>query len=196
MAIGDIYRVSIVGDYGAGLLAVYTLHFKMLSGIASVTSLAAALKNNPIENWKQYQVSTFNTRSINFNSVNVTPPVSVTYTTGFPVAGTGSGNAIPFTNAFLISIRTGYAGRSYRGRIYIPGHLEIQSDGSTVHSDIITAANTYWGAVVTTYGASGTDGDWQWVVYSHKLSQSFPVVSILPRNVWATQRRRRPGVGA
>lgn len=43
------------------------------------------------------------------------------YTTGLPLAGTLTGQTAPNNVTFTISFRTGFAGKSYRGRVYHPG---------------------------------------------------------------------------
>ena len=50
--------------------------------------------------------------------------------TGAAVAGTGTGDPLPLSNACCVTIRTAGAGKSFRGRVYITGFNESQNDAT------------------------------------------------------------------
>lgn len=86
-----------------------------------------------------------------------------------PRAGGAAGAAAPLGSTIAIKLGTGLAGRSYRGRIYVPGlPLNIISGnqvGSGYHTNWangiqalitqITAANANWKLAVVSYMADG-----------------------------------------
>lgn len=195
MAIGDIYRFSVIGDWYSVTVGLYTGHVKFLSVGATPAGFASYWKTNFVDLFKTYQASVFNTRQINFLSVNQTPEVSQQVTTGFPVVGTASGEAISYFDALVLSLRTAYAGRSYRGRMYLPGLTEANTLETAVTNGARDAIQTYCDDLVAGIGSGGASSDYQLGVWSHKLSVFTPVNDIIVRQVLGTQRRRRPGRG-
>lgn len=61
-------------------------------------------------------------------------PQSATYTIPAPNVGLQTGEASPANAAAVISWRTPYSGRSYRGRTYMAGLSEIATNGSLITS--------------------------------------------------------------
>lgn len=57
---------------------------------------------------------------------------------GAPLVGTGAGDALPRSNAVIVTLRTSGAGRSFRGRLYFSGWNEAQNDASGL---IVAAAS-------------------------------------------------------
>ena len=58
------------------------------------------------------------------------------------VAGTGTGGTTPLQTSLVATLLTGQAGRSYRGRIYVPApNISISSDHQVSLSDITAVAN-------------------------------------------------------
>lgn len=103
--------------------------------------------------------------------------------------------------AGIIRERTASAGRSYRGRIYIPVTSEAQFDKDTLSATLITNMQTYATAMQNTFvGAGATNADWALVVHSKKLASvpgtqcqqsSTLVTSLAVQSVLTTQRSRR-----
>jgi len=72
---------------------------------------------------------------------------------GTTVAGTHAGNGMPGNVAFCISFRTGYAGKSNRGRVYHPWLSEADVTGNSLSS---TQANEIVDAWVSLKGIMNT----------------------------------------
>lgn len=69
-------------------------------------------------------------------------PPAVVYSTGLPDTGTNGSQPIPNNCALVMSLVTGLRGRSYRGRIYVGGLTESQTNGNAVDTgtrDLIVA---------------------------------------------------------
>lgn len=121
------------------------------------------------------------------------------YAIGLPIAGTWTGDHLPANCALCITKRTANRGRSYRGRMYLPGIPEGQTTGSFVaqsYLDIVHAKLAMIDefsidsvpvllGVVTRYtnGAPRAQG-----IFT-------PVTQLVGNRRIDSQRRRLPGVG-
>lgn len=195
MATGEVYRASVVGSHTGTELAVVTWHFRMLSEATPDSTIGAYLKTYWCDLVKTRQAGTFRWDSIEFLRVNASPPISYHYATAFPVTGTGTGEEMPRQVAVVVTHRTQYAGRSYRGRHYIPALTENYFTSGLVETAALAALQTYYDDIVAAVGASGSNTDIQWVVWSQKLMTYTAVREAVVRNVPGVIRRRRVGVG-
>jgi hypothetical protein len=73
-----------------------------------------------------------------------------------PVAGTGSGDALPNQLAGVVTLRTALAGKSFRGRVYFSGAIEDEntSDGR-IAGELNTALVDFMTAVQTDMATQG-----------------------------------------
>lgn len=105
--------------------------------------------------------------------------------------GTGVGSSLPPQSAVVISLRSNLAGRSYRGRMYVPGILELQADDggallTPYAQGIADSADGFRRHLDTLFG-----GDGELCVYSRKLDHKERVVRVLVGNRVDSQRRRK-----
>lgn len=126
--------------------------------------------------------------------------IAVDYEGDGPVPGDSTQDADNSQNATVISLRTGLAGRSYRGRLYIPGMpngiVENGIVNATYRTDLAQAVET---AIDNVANETGMDP----VVLSYfnaKAQRVVPVATIIENVLSSTpypgvQRRRRVGVG-
>lgn len=115
------------------------------------------------------------------------------FTGGAPLTGTFTGNGLPSSNAICVTLRTAFAGRSFRGRVYLPGWAttavtttgNIAVGAQTAANDVVEGWQTDLAAIGATLA-----------VASPTLGVSNPVTAIGVRDgQWDTQRRRNvPGV--
>jgi len=121
--------------------------------------------------------------------------------TNASVAGTGGGDPLPNQVAAVVTLRTGSAGKSFRGRTYIGGANEAQNDAA---GRIVAAYNTACVAFVTGVQSDmGAEGISLAVLSRPRFSAITPfpmtypgtitlVTAIVARDTeWDTQRRRR-----
>lgn len=195
MAIGEVYRASVVGSHTGTELAVVTWHFRMLSTANPFTTIGLYLKTYWCDLVKTRMAASFRFDSIQFLRVNASPPISDQYVTGFPIVGTGSGDELPHQVAIVVKHKTAYAGRSYRGRHYIPAITESYVSAGLLLAADRNALQTYYDDIVAAVGASGANTDIQWVVWSQKLLTYNAVTDTVVRDVPGVIRRRRVGVG-
>jgi hypothetical protein len=127
-----------------------------------------------------------------------------------PSPGAFPGDYLPPQNAAVIGLRTGVKGGRRRGRIYLPGLVEIGNANGKLTGSQLTAVQGLAQGIINTFGPSGVETDYRLVVYSpEKLTFPTPrppkprpgrVItdvqsSVIDPNI-RTQRRRSIGVGA
>lgn len=102
--------------------------------------------------------------------------------------GTGAGDLLVRAASIVVTMRTAFAGRSFRGRSYVPGFNEAQNAADGTIAPAASAAAAAWiGAIRTAATARGHT----LAVASVKLGTSTPVTAQLVRDqVWDVQRRR------
>lgn len=102
--------------------------------------------------------------------------------------GTGAGDLLVRAASVVVTMRTNLAGRSFRGRSYVPGFNEAQNGADGTIAPAASAAATAWIAGIRT---AATARGHTLAVGSVKLGISTPITSQLVRdNVWDVQRRR------
>lgn len=139
--------------------------------------------------------------SVGLRSIN-TASLPEFLDTGAPVAGTAVGNLLPPQTALVVTLRTGLAGRSFRGRVYLGG-FAVSANGTAgaANAAVGTAAQAFIGAINNNLSTSG----WQLAVVSRPAPDAIPprptgfvtpvTVPVVRDLVWDTQRKRaRPGI--
>lgn len=107
--------------------------------------------------------------------------------------GTATGDNLPRQTSGIITLKTAFAGRRYRGRVYIPFPAEADNDavgnptaGYVTRLGLLAAQ--YAGPLVHSIG--GGTVVTSLLVRSRKFGLWTPVIATIARVVWATQRRR------
>lgn len=129
-----------------------------------------------------------------------------TYDAAMVRTGVVAGDMLPTQIAMVATLRTGMAGRSYRGRLYLNGFTEGQQSASAWDVALVAAIQTYFDDLVAAYGSGGADPDYEWGVWSKKLGEPalhtynllagwHPITEVAVRGTTYTQRRRTIGVG-
>jgi len=111
--------------------------------------------------------------------------------------GTGASLALPNSTAFVVTLRSGLAGRSARGRVYLPGlGTSNMFDTNTVSTTYAAAAVSY----ITTIQAAASAFSWDLAILSRFTAGAmrpsgvyYKVTDIVARNrLVDTQRGRLP----
>lgn len=203
---GDIYAVRVQYS-GPGGISENGLAFAARQAVAgdAQLDLANAFRTALIKNTSGgllYGMTTnFSCTTIRVEDVK--PGTLATFEqSAAAVAGNDAGQALPPQNAVVITLYTAVKGRSYRGRIYLPGVSENAWDGSAMVGAILTNYLTIPTQLLAVFGPSGSNANWQLVVvsrYLNKIKRATPVgtavTSAVVDPIIHTQRRRVLGVG-
>jgi hypothetical protein len=197
MAIGDVYRLTVECNHlGNGEEYINVHHFRQASGIVQAEEGA-----DLCEAWVQLVQPLFIpllSNSIGAVSLEVRKVGDPSYIFGQTVTGgtgTSTGDMLPPFVAPLISWRTGLAGRSRRGRTYMPPTAESHQAGGVIAASYL-GAWADWADQMIQLAAGATHGEWDLVVRSETLNNSFNVTGYLLRTRVARQSRRQLGVGS
>lgn len=135
---------------------------------------------------------------------NISIPNQIEYQdAASPVVGTSSAVLLPPQTSLCVTLRTALAGRSYRGRTYLPGfHEDSNSAGGTIGSASADAAVAFVTAIITAMAAQSlpmaivSRPQYNEAGTLTRAGFATPVTVAVNRDlVWDTQRRRAvPGI--
>jgi len=117
------------------------------------------------------------------------------------VVGGTAGEAAPNNCSMAVSFRTAFAGRSFRGRNYVPCLTNSQVNGNNIDADWAQSVVDAYSELL--FGGGSLPAGWVWVVVS-RFTNNEPRVAGLFNEVFAvtvtdlivdSQRRRLPGRG-
>jgi len=188
-------RYTLIGER-----ALSVFYFQRAGGYTDLdlAALAASAENFWTSEIRPTQSGGTLLREIVVTDVSVENGQQVSNSTN--LAGTASGNAMPNNITLAVSFRTGFSGRSFRGRVYHPGAVEEQivaNEFVELAADSIREAyaNFFFGIlgdtldqhVIVSYCA---DNEWR------TTAVVTPVTSyIITDTVVDSARRRLPGRG-
>lgn len=120
-----------------------------------------------------------------------------------PGVGTGTGESLPNEVAACVTLRTALAGRSARGRIYLPGFtVGTTAAGNVMSTALVTAINNWAGTIPSVFAGQGLTfalGLPHRLAYTslagtphpERLATTLDITSqVLRDNHWDSQRRR------
>lgn len=118
--------------------------------------------------------------------------------------GTAGGQSGPSFVATLIRLRTGKAGRTHRGRMFLPPPTELQMNADTIGDGFYDALVAFAACLAGKFIGAGASTVWRLCVLSKKgvgtpanyaLATDTDVIDLLPQRELAVMRRRRLGHG-
>lgn len=182
--ISNVFRVALNWHNANGQNAVNVMHF-------GSSSLNSTTLGNLIDTNATAHMWDATTGDFAVNKLQITPLDGSTATTERATTGAkwaGAGGALDFIPAAaqVISFRSTLRGRSFRGRIYLPGVCESLQSAGTLNFSLATqqsAWNTFMAAIVA--------GGAQLVVASYLHATAQAVATATPEAPLATQRRRQ-----
>lgn len=159
-------RLGIEWHSNGGLYAVNTIYCQKIAGAITAQSLidladviAASfftLAAKPVSN--NLHLARITARDMTSQNDDV-----VTQSYGTAYDGDLTSPLLPAQNTFAVSLRTGLAGKSFRGRLYHPGMTEDSAIGSFVDSARAAAIVNMWSTINS---ALVLDNLFRWVVAS------------------------------
>jgi hypothetical protein len=178
--IGINVRHWLVGTVGGGGLTVDQIAQDMASALGLLYTV-----------WMP-AVATF--RGMTVQKIYPLPPDVAGVSTNPPSNGDETSDPLPKQIAGILSIKTAFAGRRYRGRVYLPFFAESMND---TNSTPTAAANIAMASVAAYYGTtqvftSGPASVALTPILYHRSTPGSPtiVTMILAKDQWGTQRRR------
>jgi hypothetical protein len=208
MAIGDIWRIAYTGTWNSQAI-VNVFYFKMKSAADPIPTASNYLTTALYSLYKPFCQTTC-TWNVTQGRLLSVPPQGYDYNLSTAQTGTQAATAQPMTHAVVVSLRTQYAGRSYRGRIYLPGLVGTYISNGTLATTQRNTLQGYFDDMVAAVGATGANADLQWGVWSRKLgevrgssghvtsydlSKFTPITSVIVRSVLGSMRTREIGKG-
>jgi hypothetical protein len=185
--IADVYLARLIWkDAGAPREAVNDLYFKDTVGTQTGTDLFNDFQTARVRDMWALQKSSSTLYKIITTKLDGSAASVPTLTNG-NVAWTGqlTGNLI-LQGANVITVRTGFRGRSRRGRIYLPWVAEDGQDAGTLLAASVTACQTAW----NTFSAAMVAAGWAPHVVSQLHGDSVAATRYDVEPYLKTQRRR------
>jgi hypothetical protein len=161
---GGSITQAVVNTFGSAVKSTFTA-----SGLAPLTAATVSLQS----------VALRDISAANFAEFVDTNPA---------VPGTATTDCLPPQVAMVVTLRTALAGKSYRGRVYIPGAAEENNTATGLAALAYRdAAVAFVGGIANAFAASGLT----FSVLSRTLSIATPVAGIVTRDAtWDTVRKR------
>lgn len=195
LAENDIWKVSLYSTLGSQL-AVQRCFFvvKDMVGTPDDGSLGAAAETSLGTKLKDCMVVDASFRGIGVQRVWPAPKTRERFFINLQGAGTVVTPPLPKQVSGLITLRTDYAGRQYRGRTYVPFPGEIDSDGvegrpTANYVARLDTLGNFWSSILA-IGAGGNTANGNPVLWKQGQVVGTPITADQGRPYWATQRRR------
>jgi hypothetical protein len=201
MAVGDLAEVNVIYLKSDDLTVQENVFgFKALTSGATRSGLATAFKTALVKSTSGGLLNVANglISSDRLTVSDVKPGTGAEVELDYAaVVGATAGEALPPQCAQVISWRTSLAGRSFRGRSYLPAPTENVQNAGILNSTQQTALAAIVTQMLAVFGPSGSDGNWQFCVIS-RVSAGAPRVPPIGTEVTVgvvrtslqTQRRR------
>lgn len=183
---GEDWQVSLFyRDSGSGTIAenAIGIHSEASSTASDVSTVVQA-------SWQASQLD-WVAATATINTVRVRDLAGIAATQDFPTDGTskwsggGLGQSLPQV-AGIVRLQTTVAGRSHRGRVFIPFVGEGETDAGSLID--VAATGTAWTAFIAALSSSSPVCELS--IVSRKLSALFVVDHVAAQTITGTQRRR------
>jgi hypothetical protein len=204
IAVPNTVRAEIRGTF-QGERVLNTLWFAKIDAWvpAEMTALADTLAAWWTTNCLQQQSDQYTLREIYVRDYTAAVGLEYTSTVDLPAVGEIPEAALPNNVSLAVSFRSGFTGRSTRGRNYWVGFAETQIVGNAVADAVITDITSYYALLLPDFIETTLIPDITWVItsfYTGGAPRSFGATFIINTvtcvdNIVDSQRRRLPGRG-
>lgn len=202
-ATGEIYQVVYQGLIG-GSTCENVVHYRALTPLVTDAAIATAAERF----WFFAQVMQSSDYVYSQMVIKRMTPIQLDASIVFPVTvahGAVGSAGVNNQVAMVFTLRTGTAGKSHRGRIYLGGipAAYTGADGNTISGTGIGASTAMATGLLAEFGPSGTSTALRLGIYSRSIGGIHPfslagwqqVNGIDAQAVFGAQRRRRLGRG-
>lgn len=194
MAVNEIFQVALEGRFH-GQTIINTFHYKHDTdgGGNAQALLGGAFELNVIPAIKGVVSSAYSVTRLITQKIYPSPPTVPTIGTGAAGAGSVAGVAHASSVAVTVTKRTAFAGRKYRGRVYLVGVPEA----STLSSELTNAAFIAWTAVAAAMESAIVNGgnSWKPVLWHRASKTNDEITRCDVQLVLRNQRRRQSRKG-
>jgi len=195
LAVNDIYRVNIYCLCGSQT-AITALYYRIsaVGGGATDQDLANIMDSTWDDAYKAQMTTDSSYRGVGVQRRIPTPTTVMVFANAGAGAGTKAAPVLPKQICGVITKRTGFAGRKYRGRIYIPFPGEVDSEGTqgrptaAYQAALAALAPSFAANVVDAVGPETLTAEPG--LFRAVNSEFNPLTSCVARPYWGTQRRR------
>jgi len=202
-AINEVIEQKVFSTFGEQL-AVNTLHF-LVTAITGVGATDAEIAVNHETIYAPLTKGVMSSAALYYGlqvqKIFPAPPRVAAATVLLQGVGLVAGDPLPKQVCGILTKRTAFAGRTFRGRIYLPFPSETDNAVDSTPTPGYLANLAFWVIAlqgnILTAGAGGTN-TLRHILF-HRATGGFDfVTSAVARDKWATQRRRgaygRPNV--
>jgi len=150
MATDDVYRVTISALYlGSVQQNVYAVQLK--TETAPTATIFQTFATAAVNMWLGVQINSCVYREVHARNMHVAGAAQGNYTFPSGVTGQRGGFPVADNEASGITKRTGFTGRSNRGRNSISGFSEADLDGNTIGNTLMTLLGDLAIHILTSY---------------------------------------------
>lgn len=204
MPIGDIVQLNLIlSNTNNPDIAENTFHFKRLDDVQSFSDLASEFDITCLQSWMNEMNLVARCSLIQVRDVVPGTGAGFDFTVSPSKQGSKTNDVLPPQDAAVITWRTGLAGRSYRGRSYVPYQNEGEQNAGVLAGGALTSLTTAAQAILTQYGPTGVSTHWRACVLSRRLNGAIRpvpvgtnIVGFVVRSTIRSQRRRQLGRGS
>lgn len=204
MAVNDMYEATFYCVHGeqASAMTRWWQERNVLGTGATLASFATVLAAQVGAALKACIASTAQYRGFSLKKMTPLPPSVATINTTNQGAGGVVGDVLPRQVRGIITLNTAFAGRPWRGRVYVPFPAEPDNDAdATPSAGYLTRLETLGTSLIGSYpavGAGGNTSDFHavmirktWDQFGNLTAVQFraDILSRIARERWATQRR-------
>jgi hypothetical protein len=195
MAIGDVYESRVVCSTSSQI-SVNVYHHQVVDespAPASLLAIATAFDSRVAVLYKSMMTDQATYRGVGTRRVRPFPPSTEVAFTGSQGTGGNLQDPLPKQVSGLITFRTAFGGRAFRGRKYIPFPAESSSGPAAQPLPLYVSGLQAIGdaclpLMLVQDGANFTN--LQFVVFHRSGGTGTPIILAVGRPQWATQRRR------
>lgn len=196
MAVGDVIQTTIGCRFNEQI-GLNVRHYESVAstggGISSLGLLANALATRFGGLYAVLMSSSAEFRGVICQRIRPLPPTMPIISNIATVVGAVGADPLPRQVSGLISLRTNFAGRAFRGRAYIPFPAETDSGGDATPTPVyLSALTALAAAMLEPVGITdgGSTESFLPVVYHRADRTTSYITSAIVHDNWATQRRR------
>jgi len=194
VAVNDYYRVTVDQTlHGQKVLNTFYYQETTSAGGGSSAALANRFAVVVIPTMKACQSNEVQHNGVYAQKIWPLPPIVPSFDASAAGPGGVPGSSLPSSMAVVMTKQTAFAGRKYRGRVYIAGLAAIHEDDSKLAPGVFNL----WSAFSTTLAGVLAPAGYAFtpIVY-HKATRTHDnIVNVLTRTNLRNQRRRQIGKG-